>query len=241
MLDGKKMAKKRMFSKQIVQTDAFMDMPQSSQLLYFHMAMEADDDGFISSPKKVMKMVGSNEDDYKVLLSKRFILPFESGICVIKHWWIHNTLYKDRYHITTYQEELKTLQIKDNGAYTDKMLTETTQNVNTMLTQPKLNKPKLKKDNAPKTAQGEFILKEYLKRMENDKRRHVNVIGHYFEEKGLKFNNEAEAQSAIRRHLRPAIEVAKFTDNDIVRATDQSKKEYGEKFTIETIWKVLTR
>jgi len=96
-------------------------------------------------------------------------------------------------------------------------------------------------DNAAQAPKGEFSLKEYLKRMENDKRRHVNVIGHYFEEKGLKFNNEAEAQSAIRRHLRPAIEVAKFTDKDIVRATDQAKKEYGEKFTIETIWKVLTR
>lgn len=142
-----------MFSKQIVQTDAFMDMPQSSQLLYFHLAMEADDDGFISSPKKMMKLVGSNDDDYKVLLSKRFILPFKSGICVIKHWWIHNTLYKDRYHLTVYQDELKTLQIKDNGAYTDSMLTLPPQNVNKMLTETKLNKTKLNKIKKKKSEQ----------------------------------------------------------------------------------------
>lgn len=140
------MAQKRMFSKKIIQTDAFMDMPQSSQLLYFHLVMEADDDGFIGNPKRIMKGVGSSDDDFKVLLSKRFLLPFESGVCVVKHWWIHNTLYKDRYHLTTYQEELKTLQIKENGAYTDnvnKMLTETPK----MLTQTKLNETKLNKTN----------------------------------------------------------------------------------------------
>lgn len=87
----------------------------------------------------------------------------------------------------------------------------------------------------------EFSLKEYLIEMSNDNRRHINVIGHYFEEKGLKFDNFEEIESAIRRHCKPAIEVAKFTDEKIVKATDQAKKEYGEKFTIETIYKLLTR
>lgn len=124
-----------------------MDMGVGSQVLYFHLVMEADDDGFVSSPKKIMKMIGSNSDDYKVLLTKRFLIPFESGVVVIKHWWIHNTLFKDRYHLTVYQDELKTLKIKDNGAYTDNLLTETKQNVNKMITQTKLNKTKLKETN----------------------------------------------------------------------------------------------
>lgn len=144
-----------MFSKKIVQTDAFMDMGVGSQVLYFHLVMEADDDGFVSSPKKIMKMVGSSSDDYKVLLTKRFLIPFESGVCVIKHWWIHNTLYKDRYHLTVYQDELKTLKIKDNGAYTDNLLTENTQNVNKMLTQTKLNETKLNKTNKKESSSKE--------------------------------------------------------------------------------------
>lgn len=105
------MANRRMFSKLIVQTDAFMEMPPTSQLLYFHLAMEADDDGFVSSPKKVMKTVGSAEDDYKILIAKRFIIPFESGVCVIKHWLIHNFIRNDRYSVTQYVKEKELLQI----------------------------------------------------------------------------------------------------------------------------------
>ena len=114
------MSQKRMFSKQIVQSDAFMDMPQSTQLLYFHLSMEADDDGFIGSPKKVMRGVGSGDDDYKILIGKRFILVFPEGICVIKHWLIHNYIQSDRYKETKYVEQKKLLSIKDNKAYTDR-------------------------------------------------------------------------------------------------------------------------
>ena len=100
-----------MFSSKIVDTDAFMDMPQSSQLLYFHLAMRADDDGFISNPKKIMRMVGSQEDDYKVLSVKKFIIPFDSGICVIKHWLIHNLVRGDRYTETQYGKEKSMLVV----------------------------------------------------------------------------------------------------------------------------------
>lgn len=113
------MAQRRMFSKQIVQTDAFMDMPVTSQLLYFHLSMEADDDGFVSSPKRIMKILGSNIDDYKILISKRFIIQFDSGICVIKHWRIHNYIQADRYTETKYIEEKKSLELKENGSYTE--------------------------------------------------------------------------------------------------------------------------
>lgn len=108
-----------MFSMKIVDSDAFMDMPQSSQLLYFQLAMRADDDGFIGNPKKIMRMIGSSDDDYKILIAKRFILVFPSGICVIKHWLIHNYIAKDRYTETAYLPEKTLVKIKENGAYTE--------------------------------------------------------------------------------------------------------------------------
>ena len=113
------MAKKRMFSLEVVDSDAFLDMPVSSQLLYFHLAMRADDDGFVDNPKKIMRTAGVAEDDLKVLLTKRFILSFESGIIVIKHWKIHNYIAKDRYNETKYLEEKNKLFLKNNGSYTD--------------------------------------------------------------------------------------------------------------------------
>ena len=114
------MAQRRMFSKQIVETDAFLDMPKSSQLLYFHLNMEADDDGFVSSPKKVMRIIGSSDDDYKILLAKRFILEFDGGICVIKHWLIHNYIRKDTYVETKYLKEKSLLRVKENRSYTER-------------------------------------------------------------------------------------------------------------------------
>ena len=113
------MAKKRMFSLQIVDTDAFLEMPLSTQALYFHLAMRADDDGFVDNHKKIMKMIGSAEDDFKVLLTKRFVLGFETGIMVIKHWRINNLIRNDRYTETTYIEQKNRLLIKENGSYTE--------------------------------------------------------------------------------------------------------------------------
>lgn len=112
------MAERRMFAKTIIDSDAFLDMPMSTQCLYFHLAMRADDEGFLNNPKKIQRMIGASEDDLRILLSKRFILAFESGVIVIKHWRIHNYIQKDRFKPTVYQEELKQLGVKDNGAYT---------------------------------------------------------------------------------------------------------------------------
>lgn len=113
------MAERRMFAKTIIDSDAFLDMPTSAQALYFHMAMRADDDGFLNNPKKVQRMVGASDDDCKLLLAKRFLIAFESGVVVIKHWRIHNYIQKDRYKPTVYQEEKASLSLKDNGVYTE--------------------------------------------------------------------------------------------------------------------------
>ena len=107
-----------MFAKTIIDSDAFLDMPLSTQALYFHLSMRADDDGFINNPKKIQRMVGCGDDDLKLLMVKRFILVFESGVIVIKHWKIHNYIQKDRYKPTLYQDEKAQIAVKETNAYT---------------------------------------------------------------------------------------------------------------------------
>lgn len=114
------MAERRMFAKTIIDSDAFLDMPLSTQSLYFHLSMRADDDGFINNPKKIQRMVGCGDDDLKLLMVKRFILVFNSGVIVIKHWKIHNYIRNDRYKPTLYQEEKAELAEKNSKAYTFK-------------------------------------------------------------------------------------------------------------------------
>ena len=111
------MAERRMFAKTIVLSDAFLDMPLSARCLYFTLGMLADDDGFINSPKSVMRQCGASEDDLRVLMSKKFVLAFESGVIVIKHWRINNYLRNDRYNGTKYVEEMASLKLNENGSY----------------------------------------------------------------------------------------------------------------------------
>jgi len=146
------MAQRRMFSMKIVGSDAFLDMPFTSRELYFQMGMYADDDGFVS-PRKIMRMTGAGEDDLKILIAKRFLIPFENGVVVVKHWKMNNELKKDRYTPTQYSEQKDTLYLKENGAYTQdpkqgiKLLTEPRkQNVSTLDTQVRLGKVRLGKD-----------------------------------------------------------------------------------------------
>lgn len=112
------MAERRMMAKKIIHSDAFLDMPNSTQNLYFHLLLEADDDGFINSPKRIQRTIGASDDDAKLLLAKKFILSFDSGVIVVKHWRVHNYIQKDRYKTTTYTEEMSQLSVKDNNVYT---------------------------------------------------------------------------------------------------------------------------
>lgn len=112
------MAERRMFSKSIIDSDAFLDMPLSTQALYFHLCMRADDDGFVNNAKKIQRVIGGSEDDFKLLVAKSFIIPFDSGVIVIKHWRIHNYIRSDRYKETVYTEEKSVLTLKDNQSYT---------------------------------------------------------------------------------------------------------------------------
>ena len=129
------MAERRMFAKTIVLSDAFLDMPLSARCLYFTLGMLADDDGFVNSPKSIMRQAGASTDDLNLLMAKRFILAFDSGVIVIKHWRIHNYIQKDRYKESKYIEEKATLTLDQNGAYT-----ECIQDVSTSDTQVRLGK-----------------------------------------------------------------------------------------------------
>jgi hypothetical protein len=174
------MAQRRMFALKIIDSDAFLDMPVSAQNLYFHLAMRADDDGFIGNPKRIMKMIGSADDDIRILAAKRFILTFDTGIVVIKHWRIHNYISRDRYTPTIYKEEIEKLFVKMNGAYTDHengiegVYTKCLQNVDGMYTKclqnvdsgkvriVKLSKGKNNKDNASQQSSKTLFKKPIL-------------------------------------------------------------------------------
>lgn len=112
------MAKRRMFSQQITESDSFLDMPLSAQALYFHLGMNADDDGFVNNPRRVQRVIGANDDDLKLLIAKKFVIAFDSGVVVIKHWKINNSIRSDRYTPTVYCEEMAMLYEKPNRAYT---------------------------------------------------------------------------------------------------------------------------
>lgn len=114
------MANKRMININLVDSDKFLEMPPTTQNLYFHLCVRADDDGFVNSPKKIQRMICANDDDLKLLITKGYIIPFESGVIVITHWKVHNTIQKDRYHKTQYENELKRLSYSDNGEYVKK-------------------------------------------------------------------------------------------------------------------------
>ena len=136
------MAERRMFAKTIVDSDAFLEMPLSTQALYFHLSMRADDEGFVNNPKKIQRMIGASDDDCKILVAKRFVLTFDSGIIVIKHWKIHNYIQTDRFKPTNYVEEKSKLMLDQKKAYT-----ECIHNVSKMYPQDSIGKDSIGKYN----------------------------------------------------------------------------------------------
>ena len=154
-----------MFTKKITESDAFLDMPSSTQMLYFHFSMNADDDGFVNNPKKIQKMCGASDDDFKLLIVKSFIILFDSGIIVIKHWKMHNYIQADRYRPTDYVEEKSMLGIKSNKAYTldvSKMDTECIQNG--YIGKDSIGKVSIDKNSIDKDSKGESVRGEKAKR-----------------------------------------------------------------------------
>ena len=142
------MANKRMFCLDIVNSDAFLDMPLSAQALYFHLGMRADDDGFIGNPKSIQRLAGASQDDLMLLITKRFLIAFDNGVVVIKHWRMNNYIQKDRKKDTVYIELLNSLEVKENGSYTEKKKMDTfcIQAVSEMDSQNSIDKISIDKD-----------------------------------------------------------------------------------------------
>lgn len=148
------MAERRMFAKSVIDSDLFMDMPMSSQALYFHLAMRADDDGFVANPKKIQRMTGCADDDMRILIARQFVLAFDSGIIVIRHWKVHNYIQSDRYKPTVYTDEKKKLtesggkpyvQLEPAGTNVSIMYPACIQDVSKVDTQDRLGKDRLGK------------------------------------------------------------------------------------------------
>ena len=146
------MARRRMISLDVIDTDLFIDMPVTSRLLYYELCIRADDDGFVGSPKKIQSIVKCSDDDFKVLITKNFIIPFENGVIVIRDWKVHNYIPKDRYKPTIYQKEMKLLNIDCNGSYSIDS-EACIQPVYKLDTQVRLGKDRLGKDRLGKSNQ----------------------------------------------------------------------------------------
>ena len=208
------MAERRMFAKTIIDSDAFLDMPLSTQALYFHLVMRGDDEGFVNNPKKIMRMVGASDDEMKVLITKRFLIPFESGVVVVKHWFIHNYIQKDRFKRTVYIAERGRLSLKENGSYTENgvdtgciqnasnMDTGCIQNASNLDAQYKLKETNINKtnlsgaDKPQKHKYGEYknvLLTddelEKLKTQFTDWSDRIERLSEYIESKGVKYKS----------------------------------------------------
>ncbi|MFS5992170.1 conserved phage C-terminal domain-containing protein [Streptococcus agalactiae] len=140
------MAQRRMFSRKITETDRFLEMPLSSQALYFHLNMGADDEGFIDKAKTIQRTIGASDDDMKLLIAKGFLIPFDSGVVVIRHWRIHNYIQSDRFQSTLYQSEKAQLEYDKSKTASFKPIENCIQNVSKMETQVRLSKGSLDKD-----------------------------------------------------------------------------------------------
>lgn len=236
-----------MFAKTIIDSDAFLDMPPSTQVLYFHLAMRADDDGFINNPKTIMRIVGAKDDDIKLLIAKKFIIPFASGVVVIKHWRIHNYIQKDRYTETKYIDEKNQLIINKKNGYSLKqisLLDDENDNVYILDTQVRLGKDRdrLGKDRLElerdKNKATRFIkptideIKTFLndQEYETDTDRYADRFYNFYESKGWKVGKEKmkDWKAAIRGWL----------SRDNIRKIEK-KETIEEDDTLDPIWEEI--
>lgn len=241
-----------MFSKEIVCSDTFLDMPPSTQLLYFQFGMEADDDGFLGSPNKLIRAFGANKDEMTILQAKGFIIPFNSGVVVIRHWRENNQIRADRYKETVFLSEKSQLKQDKNGWYELGI-----PNGNQMATIGKpsigkgsIGKGSIGKISAPQADAVPFDLETKLEDMEKKPGSHLDVIASFIREKKLKPQSSAELTALIKRHARMATQLTAFmepTDYPMRRVfkamekcSDESKR-LNYDWSLETVLKKLTQ
>lgn len=190
-------AKKRMFNVDIVGSDAFLDLPHTAQALYFQLGMRADDDGFVGNPKTIQRIAGTKASDLELLVKKRFLIQFPSGVVVIKHWKINNQIQKDRYTPTVYTEEYQSLYIKDNKAYTE-IDKGCVQSVSKMDTQISIDKNRLDKNSIGKEKRAHGFFANVLLTDDEMQKLAVEIpnyedyierLSHYIESSGKKYKS----------------------------------------------------
>lgn len=230
------MAERRMFSKQIIDSDAFLDMGLSTQALYFHLSMRADDEGFIDNPKKVMRMIGAQQNELEMLLAKRYLLGFESGVVVIKHWKIHNYIQNDRFKETLYKEEKQLLTEKENRIYTDRLDTNWIQDGyadKIRIDKIRIDKRKVSKDSKPvKHKYGEYknvLLSdpEYNKLSEEwgipERDRMIGIFSEGLELKGYRYKSHYLALIKWKKSDKVSNKLDTF---DINTCSDEARIKY---------------
>lgn len=234
------MAERRMFAKKVIDSDLFLEMPLATQALYFHLAMRADDDGFVNNPKKIVRMIGADETSLKILISNSFLIPFNTGIVVISHWKLHNYISRDRYKPTIYQDEKSNLKLQNNGVYeilytnciqdVHNLSTDCIQDVHNLGTQVSIGKVSIGKDIyiSPKTKKlkfGEFqhVLltdEEHKKLVEDYGEKtaalYIKKVDEYCEQSGKKYKNY---NLAIRNT---------FMQRDNIKPINQSERDLYE-------------
>ena len=225
------MAERRMFAKTIIDSDAFIDMPVTARLLYYDLAMRADDDGFVNSPKKIMRMIGASQDDLSILAVKKFIIPFDNGVVVIKHWRIHNYIRKDTYSTTPYVEQLEQLELDENKAYRVKNNESSTvrpQVVNVPSTQVRLGKDSIGKDSIEKESKPKRFtpptleeLKAYID--ENNYNVDAERFMDYYESNGWMVgkNKMKDWKATVRRWARTNKETPKPSKDNLLDDIEQ--------------------
>lgn len=219
------MAERRMMAKSIIKSDTFLDMPATTQNLYFHMLLDADDDGFINAPKSIMRMIGAKDDDMKVLTAKQFVIPFESGVVVIKDWKIHNYIQNDRYKPSTLPER-DLLNIQKDKTYTlkndvSRMDTECIQTVS--IGKDRLGKVRLGKDRIGKDRVGKDSIDTLCHVSHDDvDKSHIEIIEYLNLKTGSKFKPTTKPYvQAIRSRLKEG-----YTVDDFKTVVDKKCREW---------------
>lgn len=219
------MAERRMMAKSIIKSDTFLDMPATTQNLYFHMLLDADDDGFINAPKSIMRMIGAKDDDMKVLAAKQFVIPFESGVVVIKDWKIHNYIQNDRYKPSTLPER-DLLNIQKDKTYTlksdvSRMDTECIQTVS--IGKDRLGKVRLGKDRIGKDRVGKDSIDTLCHVSHDDvDKSHIEIIEYLNLKTGSKFKPTTKPYvQAIRSRLKEG-----YTVDDFKTVIDKKCREW---------------
>lgn len=220
-LKGKRkvMAERRMFAKSIIDSDSFIDMPATARLLYFDLAMRGDDDGFVDSPKKILRMTGASQDDMESLIDNGFIIPFPSGNVVIRHWCINNYIQSDRYKPTIYQDEKQQLFMQPNKAYTLDS-EDCIQSVSKLDSQVSIGKVRKEKDSEGEVREAETDTRASLPDSDDEGYSETaaeKYYAEYCEEKGYLYDSEYIQRFCTYRHSdkRWREDLRKWIDEDV--------------------------